>query len=292
MPINLSAQRDLTEALGTEEADFFVRLAKQTERFEKQWIAKVREFLKAYAYSDIVALDEGRTVEEPDLVDFFIEHYFNAKIMAYRQIEHGPSVPPNVKRMARKTYVRRAAKDLKELQEQMREFQKGRYKPRIGVASFKEIQKEYLGNLKEFWARKGQEINNFYQSRKKVLEAFLDEPSMGRARAETIIRTETTRYQNEARTKFYNEVDDVTHYLFMAIRDHRTTKWCKTRHGLVYKKGSAIQNKETPPCHWSCRSEIVPLDPDNARHKRLIENESRSRENNSPEPLPKGWNRK
>jgi hypothetical protein len=43
-------------------------------------------------------------------------------------------------------------------------------------------------------------------------------------------------------------------------------------------------------CHPNCRSEILPLMPLNPKHKKLIDNESMWRQNNSPVPLIKGWN--
>lgn len=114
-----------------------------------------------------------------------------------------------------------------------------------------------------------------------------------RSRAKTIVATETTRYFNEVRREYYDSVEGVTHYIYLAIRDSRTTDWCKPgvgRHGLIYRKGSAYLERELPPTHWNCRSEIAPLSPDNPKHRRMINDRSRARENNKPTPLPKGWN--
>jgi SPP1 gp7 family putative phage head morphogenesis protein len=109
-------------------------------------------------------------------------------------------------------------------------------------------------------------------------------------RSKVIAATETTRYYNQARRRRYDVVAQVTHYMFMAIRDKATTKWCKTRHGLVLTKDSKAMDKNTPPIHWNCRSQILPLVRTNPNHKKLIADESLRIENHKCEPLPKGWN--
>lgn len=111
------------------------------------------------------------------------------------------------------------------------------------------------------------------------------------ARAKMIVETETTHYYNQARRQVYDRSDDVTHYLFVAIRDQATTHWCRSRNGLVYKKGSAVLDRETPPIHWNCRSELLPLLAHNPRHLLLIQDKHLWRELRSPAPLPAGWNR-
>lgn len=115
---------------------------------------------------------------------------------------------------------------------------------------------------------------------------------VGVSRAKTIVRTETTRYFNQARVNYYSEDEDlITHFLFVCVRDKATTPWCKTRQGLIYKTGSEILKKETPPIHYNCRSELLPLSPFNPRHKLIISQKSKWRENNRPVPLPPGWNK-
>lgn len=111
------------------------------------------------------------------------------------------------------------------------------------------------------------------------------------SRAKMIVETETTFYYNRARRQIYDQSGDVTHYLFVAIRDAATTHWCRSRNGLVYKKGSAILDRETPPIHWNCRSELLPLTAHNPRHLQLIQDKHLWRELRQCGPLPRGWNR-
>lgn len=111
------------------------------------------------------------------------------------------------------------------------------------------------------------------------------------SRAKTIVATETTRYYNQVRKEIYDESDAITHYLYVAIRDYRTTEWCKDRNGLVYdKKDEALLKKEFPPDHYNCRSEMLPLTPFNPVHLKLINDKSLARKNNKCKPLLPGWN--
>lgn len=111
------------------------------------------------------------------------------------------------------------------------------------------------------------------------------------SRAKIIVTTETTRYYNGVRRQIYDESDAITHYLFIAVRDYRTTEWCKDRNGLVYdKKDEELLRRETPPTHYQCRSEMLPLTPFNPVHKKLIDNPRLARKNNKPKPLMPGWN--
>jgi uncharacterized protein with gpF-like domain len=105
-----------------------------------------------------------------------------------------------------------------------------------------------------------------------------------------IVATETTRYYNDVRHEIYSQSEDINHFLFMSIRDFRTTEWCKTRNGLVYKKEDPLYLREKPPCHWNCRSEMVPLTDVNPRHEKMINDPSIARRNNKCKPLPPGWN--
>ena len=155
------------------------------------------------------------------------------------------------------------------------------------------IKTRYLEKCQSVWEKHSQPFRagqTFNQ--KEVVSEIRDAARVTTSRAAMIVTTETTNYYNTVRRNYYDASDAVTHYLFMAIRDHRTTPWCKTRSGLVYKKGSDYLKNESPACHWSCRSEIVPLVSFNPNHKKLIMDPTLQRENNTPTPLPPEWKRK
>ena len=153
-----------------------------------------------------------------------------------------------------------------------------------------ELKKAYLKKTQETWKRYSKDFRNGDSGEKAaIIQKVKDAGRTTFARAKTIVETETTKYYNQARKDYYDESDDVTHYLYVPIRDAATTKWCKSRQMVVYTKGTKFLRDETPPIHWNCRSEILPLTPQNPRHKKLIDDKSRRRENRSPEPLPRGW---
>lgn len=155
---------------------------------------------------------------------------------------------------------------------------------RVRKAYLKKVQSVFEKHSEAF--RGGQALDRF-QAKAEIMSASRAPYS----RAKMIVETETTFYYNQARRQVYDKSDDVTHYLFVAIRDSATTHWCRTRNGLVYKKGSAILDRETPPIHWNCRSELLPLTAHNPRHLQLIQDKHLWRELRHPAALPSGWNR-
>jgi SPP1 gp7 family putative phage head morphogenesis protein len=111
-----------------------------------------------------------------------------------------------------------------------------------------------------------------------------------RARAYTIVETETTRYYNTIRVNTYNAIETVIGYLFIAVRDSATTDWCKSRNGVVFMKGTALLGRNTPPCHYNCRGELLPLSRLNPTHRKLLEDMSLRAENRVLVPLLPEWN--
>lgn len=155
---------------------------------------------------------------------------------------------------------------------------------------YKRVRKEYLKRVQSVWDKYGNDWRAGDTASKETALRQLDhQMAVTKRRVKMIIETETTYYNNHARETFYNGVPEVTHYLYLSVRDHATTKWCKTRHGKVFKKGTQLQARNVPPVHWNCRSEIVPLTPQNPKHKILIDDPTRNPETHYLEPLPAGW---
>lgn len=120
--------------------------------------------------------------------------------------------------------------------------------------------------------------------------AIEEEARVSRARASTIIETETTRYYNTTRVNTYNAIDTVVGYYFICVRDHATTEWCLSRRHAVLMKTSPLLKRNTPPCHYNCRSELLPLSRLNPAHIKLLNDMSLRAENRVFVPLPPGWN--
>jgi len=152
------------------------------------------------------------------------------------------------------------------------------------------VRREFLRKVQNVFQRVSQEFRDggvfdLAGAREDLQRAM----KSSRARAQMITNTETAYYYNNARREVYDKSPDVKGYLFLAIRDSATTSWCKTRTGLVYHKGDAHLDREHPPVHWNCRSEMLPLVLQNARHRALLEDKTLDRRNHKCTPLPRGW---
>lgn len=228
--------------------------------------------------------------------DLFIEHYFDVAQAAVKSAQNEDAIERRY-RLAKppKVFV---PNTLAEIRKRYDDWRQGRSKPKRASVLGEQVKKEYLKKVHQVWRKYSEsfrvgDVANQQEAKDQIKKAA----QVAKSRAQTIVRTETTNYYNEAREQYYNDSPEVTHYLFMAIRDHRTSQWCKNgftagkrgRHGLVYAKGDPLLDKERPACHPNCRSEILPLTKDNASHLRLINNESIQRRNVECYPLLPGW---
>jgi SPP1 gp7 family putative phage head morphogenesis protein len=260
-------------------------MAKRAQKVERDWKKKYKKHIEELTNS---ILNNAEKTGRLNLSD--VE--FESLVMKHR-LEVVEAATRDAKKAKPKSNL--AAKKLSFLEVVRRQYDIWRTKGKLPKTEKKiadGLKNEYIKRIQNAYKKHGEEFRsgktyNQTQARIKIQNAA----NVSYARAQTIVNTETTRYYNEARVKFYEEEEGVTHYLFMCIRDLRTTKWCNTRYRVVYKKDSAILRKETPPIHWNCRSELLPLTPSNPRHKKMIDDKSSLRENRSPEKLPPGWNK-
>lgn len=169
-------------------------------------------------------------------------------------------------------------------------YRKKKYIPPRQRAIAERVKKAYLKRVQAEWVKHGEGFRSGEVAvRTEAVRAIMKGADVGYTRAKMIVETETTYYYNKTRRAVFDQSPDVSHYLFMAIRDHRTTEWCKSRQGLVYAKDDPLLKEETPPCHWNCRSELLPLTPLNPKHKKLIDDAARQRRNHKCKPLPPEW---
>lgn len=264
--------------------------AKVASVLERKWLNKLRDFVSKMDEKVFFQLLSDNRFD-PDLVDFDVfvaEFSIDVTVKSYRNAENGEqriskanlAKPPDFK-------IPKNFKDLKDKYDYWK--RKNKLTPRQEAIA-KRLKKYYLKRCKSIWNKYGEDFRQGNTFSPKVMRDFLrDKGEMAEGRNEMIVRTETTYFYNNARRQYYDQSNDVTHYLFIAIRDSATTKWCKTRQGLVYKKGEDVTDIETPPIHWNCRSEMLPLTPQNPRHRALIEDKGLARKNNRCEPLPKEW---
>lgn len=273
----------ISHLFGSDDSVLIYRMAKGVNRKESEWSAKYKKKINDLTESILKNAKKTGRLDLSDVTfeDLVMEHKLDITKIATRDAKNTPA------KSALST-VRFSI--LKRIREQYDLWRKKGKMPKREKAIADNLKKEYLKRIQAAYKKYGEEFRSGeVYTQDEAVQKIKKSAGVTWARAKTIVNTETTRYYNQARKEFYDDAEGVTHYLFMAIRDSRTTKWCKTRHRLVYKKDSLILDKETPPCHWNCRSEILPLTPSNPRHKSYIQDKGSLRENNSPEPLPKGW---
>lgn len=295
MHVKFSSVDLLEKLLGNQEAFEAVHMAKKAQTIEDKWRIRSDAMYRSIAdyIADLVSKRVVVDFNRIDFEDFYANQAIDVMKEALKSTDRMPPVPTSAERSARMAYPKgqmpRSLKDLMALWDRWRKGGKAPPRPR-----------KIAEKIKKAYIKKAQQVVGSFEQRigrgeliekREIVQAIMDRSKADQARSRTIVETETTRYWNQVRRDVYDESPDVTHYLFVAIRDMATTKWCKTRTGLVYAKGDPILTRETPPCHWNCRSELLPLTKQNPRHKALIDNDTLRRRNHSPEPLPPGWNK-
>lgn len=282
--------------LGPTHAGLMVHMANEQDRLENKWIARAGELHSVIIDSITHAI---KTQGKPDvdlgpIIEFVFIHYFDAAGVAAIGAEYEHEFVIKGNRLAKP----RMPKSFRDLQSMYDRYRRTKKLPPGLKKIATDIKRDYLKKTKEIWRTHSEAFREGDDAtQENVLREIQEAAGGAESRAKTIVRTETTNYYNQTRRKIYDQSDAVTHYLFLAIRDQATTKWCtdkvvdgkRGRHGLVYKKGDPLTAQETPACHWNCRSEMVPLTPYNPRHLQLIEDEELQRRNNKCAPLPKGW---
>lgn len=125
------------------------------------------------------------------------------------------------------------------------------------------------------------------------------------AQAQTIFRTETTRYFNDARVAYFQNNTDVDFVQLMAITDGRISDICEARDGYVIPIQFANMKKYKPPFHPNCRTVQSPLDTDlqedrdevtrnlgvefGAVYSETSEKTFKGTRQEPRTPLPRGW---
>lgn len=271
------------------------RLAKSAEdaqRLEARWRRKIAAEIRIWGNRTIESLENDEELPAGstfDLYGLFVEHYFDVAIEATGKAESDLErhVDPRVRLKKGQPKIPNSLRELMKLYDLWRAKE---YIPKRQREFAENVRKAYLKKVQNIWRQHSAEWRAGGDVEKEQIRAKIQEAARTTySRARTIVDTETTRHYNHARREVYDQSPDVVAYLFLAIRDHATTRWCMTRSGLVYHRGDPRLEKETPPIHWNCRSEILPLTRQNPKHLALIEDSSLDRRNHTCEPLPKGW---
>lgn len=277
-------------------SDDVVRLknsAKVAQRIETVWDRKISSVISKSAALDADRISAGGDLQPPNFEFLFVEHYFQTQIEALTLAEKETELESR-KRLAR------TPRTLAEIMRLYDMWRKGLYKPKSPLKRALDMKRRYIDAIQKTWKRYSDDFRNGgEQTQIEVRDMVRDAAKTTIPRAQTIVRTETTRYYNQARRAYYDKGDEVTHYLFLAVRDKATTPWCTSqkvdgkrgRSGLVYAKDDPLLDRETPPVHWNCRSELLPLNRFNPAHQKLIADKSMSRRNHVCHELPPGWDK-
>lgn len=266
------------------------RLAKKQDKIESKWVNQFLAELATIADYVILYVEQSGRIPgiNSSIVDFeelVLHHSLSVCKDALESLERMPKIPhlgapPKGK----------VPRSLRELMDMWDRWRKRKVIPPRQKKIAATLKKAYLQKLNSVFEKYSEEFRQGKAFSSDRTRDFIHKATEATAaRAKMIVETETTHYYNQVRRDFYDRSNDVTHYLFVTVRDSATTKWCSTRKGLVYKKGDPLLDDETPPIHWNCRSEILPLTPLNPRHKAIIEDKSKARRNHRCEPLPKDW---
>ena len=81
-------------------------------------------------------------------------------------------------------------------------------------------------------------------------------------RLSTIVRTNYTDAYNQGRLAGFQDPDVkdlVAAYEYSAVLDDRTTPYCQTMDGKIFKANDSEWSHRVPPAHFNCRSLLVPI---------------------------------
>ena len=168
--------------------------------------------------------------------------------------------------------------------------------------------KGYFRTIEEIYraaSKKYRDDEKTTDTRKTVIDIIKRVTGAEQKRAETIFRTETTRYFNKSRIDYFTKYGDTDFIQLVAVTDGRISNICESRDMYVIPVKDAKLKKFMPPFHPNCRTIQSPLDTD------LKSDENEVRKNLGLEfgtvvsqtsgkkftgkrpkpsiPLPKGW---
>jgi SPP1 gp7 family putative phage head morphogenesis protein len=287
----------LLSRLGAEDIAELKHSADAAESVEKRSMRSFNRLLAEYNEKTVARFGHFLNPEMPTL-EYVSEREIELLLLENQYLAYKAGLATirkkeaNTVRLAEPGNLPRIPRKYSELMKWWDMTRKNRAPKKIQIQA-KQIKRKYLDKCQQVYQKYSAAFRSgeVYNQKKVMADVKLAGETTF-SRAKVIVTTETTRYYNDVRRNYYDQTETVTHYLYVAIRDHRTTEWCNDRNGLVYSKDDPLSEREKPPIHYNCRSEMLPLSPFNPKHKALINNKSLARRNNSPKPLMKGWNKR
>lgn len=288
--------------IGSDHGTLIYRFALGQDKLEQLWEKRFHDYFRSLEEQTFQQLkDFGRArLDDSTLDEMLFEHFYEVCWAAIKDStkEERRVVDVNTRKQLSKPKPIRIPRSFSGLREMWDEYQRNGTVPKRHQVEADKIKKAYLDKCQDVWKKYSEFFRAGDAYDQELAKSKIQEAAkVGSGRAKTIVETETTNYYNDTKTRYYDQSDAVSHYLFLAIRDQATTIWCtdkvidgkRGRHGLVYAKNDPLTKKETPACHWYCRSELVPLSIYNPRHLKLIEDLTIHRRNVICHALPPGW---
>lgn len=260
------------------------------QSIENAWTMKIDEMLAIAVREAVKHIEEtGKPPTDSDLfAKFFMLHSLGVMKNALERTEH--EAPKRAK--LAKPVPLQVPSSMLELKALYKAFTKQGYIPPKQRALADKVKKSFFKSIRRSWLHHSSDfLNGKTFNQDDAVQAFKKELKLPRAQAQTIVQTQTTTYYSEVRRAVYEKSPDVVGWLYTAVRDFATTKWCESRRGIVYHVGTSILDAETPANHWNCRSGLLPLTDHNPLHSKLLHDPKLAREKHSCEPLPVGWRR-
>lgn len=250
MAICNTAVKMMINLLGHEDGMHIYHLAKKAEIMERKNSDDLQKAIKetinkiSKAIHSTGRLPRDLTKYMDAIDDAVMQMYFNT---CYDAIRTGNKRAPSV-RMAKlpKGTIPSSLLDLRRKYDLYKKKKEMTPRQRQIADSLK---KAYVKRVQSVWEKKSEPFREGEKPTLSEVKEFISQAAkVPAARANTISATETTRYYNEERVKRYSGSNDFTHFLYLAIRDHRTTKWCRTRHHKIFTKGTKLFEDNVPPC--------------------------------------------
>lgn len=239
--------------------------------------------------------EETRRFKRPALkeMDDISEGFYRRTITS--AVDHCEDEKEHIDKIADKNPTKRLAKLPTGLPNKLRSleqiFRNRRYWPKIlkrSRALTRRLRESYLDKLEKKFNRILPRILAGETSPREVKEQLMEAWDASQNRVETIFRTESTKYFAKTQVAYFQSEPDVLGFLFDSVSDTSRTPICKSREGLIYRPGTKLLRTNTPPCHFNCRSHLIPL-ANTAMNREMMRDHTRDPSIRVVIPLPKGW---
>lgn len=142
---------------------------------------------------------------------------------------------------------KRISKKARQIIEEIVDAKIDQYLKRIQIV-YKKAAREYLTD------------EDSVLNKKTVTKIIQEVTGKSKAGAETVFRTETTRYFNQSRVDYFTKYSDTDFMQLIAVTDGRISEICESRDMYVIPIDKANLKKNKPPFHPNCRTIQSPLD--------------------------------